>query len=82
MRYAHLGGHRPLRIIIHGNQTIHVPDAYRRYLSGYYRKALGLTGTPVFIEFKQGENPFKGRKNILTERQKAKRRRLVKHKKS
>jgi GTP-binding protein len=79
LRYAHLGGHNPIRIIIHGNQTEHVPDAYRRYLANYFRKALKLTGTPVLIEFKQGENPFKGRKNILTTRQKAKRNRLIKH---
>jgi GTP-binding protein len=82
LRYAHLGGHNPMRIIIHGNQTEHVPDAYHRYLANYFRKALKLTGTPVMIEFKKGENPFKGRKNILTPRQKAKRKRLIKHKKS
>ena len=79
LRYAHLGGHNPMRVIIHGNQTEHVPDAYRRYLANHFRKALKLTGTPVIIEFKQGENPFKGRKNILTTRQKEKRKRLFKH---
>ena len=79
LRYAHLGGHNPIRIIIHGNQTEHVPDAYRRYLANHFRKALKLTGTPVMIEFKQGENPFKGKKNILTTRQKTKRKRLFKH---
>ena len=82
LRYAHLGGHNPMRVIVHGNQTEHVPDAYRRYLANHFRKALKLTGTPVMIEFKQGENPFKGRKNILTARQKAKRKRLIKHKKN
>jgi hypothetical protein len=30
------------------------------------------------IHFKSGANPFKDRKNVLTERQKAKRRRLKK----
>jgi GTP-binding protein len=82
LRYAHLGGHNPLRVIIHGNQTEHVPDAYRRYLANHFRKSLKLTGTPVMIEFRQGENPFKGKKNILTPRQKAKRKRLLQHKKS
>jgi GTP-binding protein len=82
LRYGHLGGHNPIRIIIHGNQTEHVPDAYRRYLANHFRKALKLTGTPVMIEFKQGENPFKDRKNILTTRQKIKRKRLLKHSRS
>lgn len=79
LRYAHIGGHNPLRIIIHGNQTVHVPDDYQRYLANHFRKALKLTGTPVFINFKQGENPYKDKKNILTGRQKTKRKRLLKH---
>lgn len=79
LRYAHIGGHNPLRIIIHGNQTTQVPEDYHRYLANHFRKALKLTGTPVFIEFRQGENPYKGKKNILTGRQKAKRKRLLKH---
>lgn len=79
LRYAHVGGHNPLRIIIHGNQTEHVPDDYHRYLANHFRKSLKLTGTPVFIDFKRGENPYKGKKNILTGRQKAKRKRLLKH---
>jgi GTP-binding protein len=79
LRYAHLGGHNPLRIIIHGNQTERVPEAYVRYLAAHYRKRLRLTGTPVMIEFKHGENPFKGRKNTLTDRQTRKRRRVMRH---
>jgi len=59
LRYAHLGGHNPLRIIIHGNQTEHVPQSYRRYLSNTFRKQLKLTGTPILIEFKRGTNPYK-----------------------
>ena len=82
LRYAHIGGHDPLRIIIHGNQTEHVPDSYRRYLSNKIRERLKLIGTPVVVEFKHGDNPFKGRKNILTKRQVEKRRRLMKHVKS
>ncbi len=79
LRYAHLGGHSPLRIIIHGNQVEHISDDYRRYLGSYFRKILRLTGTPVLIEFRQGDNPFKGRKNILTDRQKTRRKRMIKH---
>lgn len=78
LRYAHQGGRNPPTIIIHGNQTEDVPDAYRRYLMNVYRKVFKLWGTPLRIEFKGGVNPFAGRKNELTERQKAKKRRLKK----
>lgn len=77
LRYAHLGGHNPLRVIIHGNQTDHVPETYRRYLANSFRKALKLVGTPVFIEFRQGDNPYQGRRNPLSKRQQQKRKRLL-----
>ena len=79
LRYAHQGGKNPPVIVIHGNQTESLPDSYKRYLINNFRKHLKLTGTPVRIEFKTSENPFKGRKNKLTQRQVAKRRRLMKH---
>jgi GTP-binding protein len=37
-----------------------------------------LEGTPVRIDFKTGDNPFKGRKNKLTKSQIDKRQRLKK----
>jgi len=76
LRYAHQGGRNPPTIVIHGNQTDNVPDAYRRYLQNTFRKALKMEGTPVRISFKTGENPFEGRKNKLTKRQIDKRQRL------
>ena len=76
LRYAHQGGRNPPLIVIHGNQTDDVPETYRRYLINRFRRDLGLAGTPLRIEFKSGENPFKGRRNILTERQIQHRRRL------
>ncbi|KJS05314.1 MAG: hypothetical protein VR73_12455 [Gammaproteobacteria bacterium BRH_c0] len=79
MRYAHAGGRNPPLIIIHGNQLDEVPNHYVRYLEKTYRRALKLHGTPVRIEFRSGENPFADRKNTLTPRQIAKRRRLMKH---
>ena len=79
LRYAHQGGKNPPVIIIHGNQTGSVPDSYRRYLINSFRQRLHLQGTPLRIEFKTGENPFKGRKNKLTPRQLAKRKRMVRH---
>jgi GTP-binding protein len=79
LRYAHQGGRNPPVIVIHGNQTEHVPDDYRRYLVNRFRKAFKLKGTPVRLVFKTGDNPYKGRRNQLTERQQTKRKRLMKH---
>ena len=76
LRYAHQGGRNPPTIVIHGNQTDDVPNAYQRYLQNTFRKALKMEGTPVRISFKTGENPFEGRKNKLTKRQIDKRQRL------
>ena len=79
LRYAHQGGKRPPVIVIHGNQTERVPDAYRRYLENLFRERFTLYGTPVRIEFRTGENPFKGRRNTLTPRQIQKKKRLLRH---
>lgn len=79
LRYAHTGGHNPPIIVIHGNQTESVPNHYVRYLEKTFRNALKLHGTPVRIEFKSSDNPFAGRKNKLTDRQLAKKRRLMRH---
>lgn len=79
LRYAHMGGTQPPIIVIHGNNVTDVPESYRRYLENVFRKAMRLEGSPLRIEFKGGENPFAGRKNVLTARQIAKKRRLVRH---
>ena len=79
LRYAHQGGRNPPVIVIHGNQTEKLPEAYRRYLINRFRKAFRLHGTPVRIRFKTSDNPFKGRRNKLTPRQQQKRKRLMKH---
>jgi GTP-binding protein len=77
LRYAHQGGRNPPVIVIHGNQADRVPDVYRRYLVNFFRSALKLSGTPVRIEFRTGDNPFKGRRNKLTGRQIKRKRRLM-----
>jgi GTP-binding protein len=78
LRYAHQGGRNPPLIVIHGTQTDAVPNPYRRYLIGRFRKALDLAGTPLQIQFSSGDNPYAGRKNVLTKRQVQKRQRLKK----
>jgi GTP-binding protein len=78
LRYAHMGGILPPIIVIHGNQTPDLPETYQRYLMGAFRKALRLKGTPIRLVLKTGENPFEGKKNVLTERQERRRQRLMK----
>ena len=58
MRYAHQGGMNPPVIVIHGNSLEHVPEVYRRFLEGRFRKAFDLIGTPLRIEFKTSHNPY------------------------
>lgn len=79
LKLAHQGGHNPPAVVIHGNQTGSIPAAYRRYLANTFRKKLGLEGVPIRLEFKSAENPFEGRRNVLTERQVRKRKRLLRH---
>jgi len=62
LRYAHQGGRNPPRIIIHGNQTDSVPEAYTRYLSNVFRKTFDLIGTPVTIEYRTDTNPYDKRR--------------------
>ena len=58
LRYAHQGGRNPPRIIIHGNQTSSVPDAYTRYLANIFRKTFDLFATPVVVEYRTDGNPY------------------------
>ena len=83
MKYAHAGGYNPPVIVIHGNQVQDLPASYKRYLMNYFRKALKTMGTPIKIEFREGANPFEGKKNQLTLAQQRKRKRMMSyHRKS
>jgi GTP-binding protein len=79
LRYAHQGGRNPPVIVIHGGQAEMLPASYRRFLANTYRKAFRLQGTPIRIELKSGDNPFAGKRNPLTPRQKQKRERMIRH---
>jgi GTP-binding protein len=78
LRYAHSGGKLPPRIVIHGTRTDTVTEAYRRYLVNRFIRHFKLSGTPVFLDFRDSTNPYRGRKNVLTRRQLDKRKRLKK----
>lgn len=79
LKYAHAGGYNPPIVVIHGNQVKDLPDSYKRYLMNYYRRTLKVMGTPIRIQFKEGNNPFEGKRNTLTPTQQRKRRRLLQH---
>jgi len=79
LRYAHPGGENPPTFIVHGTRLKTLSESYRRYLENFFRKRFKLVGTPVRFVFREGENPYKGRKNVLSERQVAKKKRLIRH---
>ena len=58
LKFAHQGGRNPPRIVVHGNQTASVPEAYSRYLGNAFRKAYELYATPVVLEFRTDANPY------------------------
>lgn len=79
MRFAHPAGSNPPTFVVHGTRLRTLSDTYRRYLENFFRKRFKLVGTPVRFVFKEGNNPYEGKKNPLTERQVAKKRRLLRH---
>jgi GTP-binding protein len=79
LRFCHPGGSNPPTFVVHGSRLRTLPDSYRRYLENFFRKRFKLVGTPVRFVFKEGENPYEGRRNELTERQVRRKRRLLRH---
>lgn len=58
LRYAHQGGSNPPIVVIHGNHVEGIKDSYKRFLEGVFRKVFRLSGTPLRVQFKQGNNPY------------------------
>ena len=79
LKFAHPGGESPPTIIIHGTRLKSLSATYQRYLENFFRRRFKLVGTPIRFVFKEGDNPYKDKKNVLTERQVAKKRRLIRH---
>ena len=72
-----MGGQNPPIIVIHGNQTESVSKDYKRYLENIFRKVLKLQGTPIQLEFKTSDNPYKEDKKVITPVQLEKLKRFV-----
>ncbi len=82
-KFAHQGGKYPPRVIVHGNLVAETPDAWRRYFAQRVREHFRLEGTPVEVEFREGDNPFAGREGKPpSARDEAKRRRLKRFRKA
>lgn len=79
LRFAHPGGENPPTFVVHGTRLKTLSESYRRYLENFFRKRFQLVGTPVRFVFKEGENPYKDKKNVLTERQVQRKKRLLRH---
>ena len=77
MRFAHPGAESPPTFIVHGTRLKTLSNTYQRYLENFFRKRFKLVGTPIRFIFREGENPYKDKKNVLTERQVAKKQRLI-----
>ncbi len=58
LRYAHIGSHNPLVIVVHGKQTTSLPESYQKFLSHFMRKRFNLVGVPVIIKLKSDSNPY------------------------
>ena len=79
LRFAHPGGESPPTFVVHGPRLKTLGPTYHRYLENFFRKRFKLVGTPIRFIFREGSNPYEGRKNVLTERQIASKRRLMRH---
>jgi GTP-binding protein len=78
LKYVHQSDIFPPTLTMHGNHLKSVPKAYERFLKNFFIDALKLSNTPIKLEFKSGDNPFKDKKNKLSARQVQKRKRLMK----
>jgi GTP-binding protein len=79
LRFCHPAATNPPTFVVHGTRLRTLSDSYKRYLENFFRKRFKLVGTPVRFVFKEGTNPYEGKKNVLTERQVAKKKRLIRH---
>ena len=81
-KHVHFGGTFPTTFIVYANQDKKIPQNYKRYLINSFRAVLGLQSVQLRLLFRKADNPYKDKKNILSERQVKKRKRLIKHIKS
>ncbi len=81
IKVATRGRNHPPTVVIHGNQLDSLPTSYKRFLENGFREALNLVGNPIRLQLRESDNPYAGKKNVLTPRQKERRERIIKHRK-
>ncbi|MFI4846914.1 MAG: ribosome biogenesis GTPase Der [Candidatus Makana argininalis] len=52
LKYAHIGGYHPLKIIIHGNNLKYIKKDYKKYILNYFKSFFNLNGVPVNMFYK------------------------------
>jgi GTP-binding protein len=75
MRMAHMGGHNPPIIVVHGSQVERLPASYVRYMENKFREVFGLWGTPMRIELRNAANPFDSEEAPTTDKARMKKQR-------
>ena len=77
IKYANLLSSQPTIIRIQGNNLDKLTKQYQKYLENFLRKKLNFEGIPIKLVFKNNTNPFGEKKNKLTKKQLAKRKRIA-----
>ncbi len=76
IKYANLLSSQPAIIRIQGNNLDKLTKQYQKYLENYLRDKMNYGGIPIKLIFKNNPNPFGDKKNKLTKKQLAKRKRI------
>lgn len=77
IKYANLISSQPTILKIQGNNLDKLTKQYQKYLENFLRKKMDFHGIPIKMVFKNNTNPFGDKKNKLTKKQLAKRKRIA-----
>jgi GTP-binding protein len=61
LNYVTQSKSRPPSFVVFCARADAVPDAYKRYLLNSLRDAFELPGTPIRLELREKDNPYKGK---------------------
>jgi len=59
LKFTHQAGRNPPVIVVHGNLVKTLPASYLKYLSRFFSRKYRLTGTPLRMVPRSGQNPFR-----------------------
>jgi GTP-binding protein len=59
IRYMTQPKARPPHFVLFGNQLDELPTSYERFLANGLRETFELSGVPIRISKRQGENPYR-----------------------